>query len=240
MYSIWRHGQCVDMRMTATLENIDEAARDVKSFFVSLGLGQECFPVVLGLREALLNAVIHGSGQDRNKYVIATLVVGQDDLCLFVEDQGPGFNWRDRSPGAPCPHETSGRGVAILNEYFPCVRYNETGNRVELRKPLKGGVMSDIRRDGNSAVIMPGSDIVASMAEPLRQELKKLMDSGVEDITIDFTGVEMLDSMGIGLLIAAHNSLSQKGAKLKVANAGKDILGLLGTMRLNMHFEILA
>ena len=57
---------------------------------------------------------------------------------------------------------------------------------------------------------------------------------------MDLDGVELIDSIGMGLLIAAHNSLMKNGGKLKVVNPSEDILRLLRTMRLDKHFEVLS
>jgi anti-anti-sigma factor len=98
--------------------------------------------------------------------------------------------------------------------------------------------MSEISREEGNAVVKPGQDIVASIARELREELKGLVAEGVQEMTMDLQGVEMVDSIGIGLLIAAHNSLAKSGGKLKVVNATPDIFKLLKTMRLDQHFEI--
>ena len=42
----------------------------------------------------------------------------------------------------------------------------------------------------------------------------------------------MLDSSGIGLLIAAHNSLARKEGRVRVVNASADVFRLLQSMRL--------
>jgi anti-anti-sigma factor len=48
----------------------------------------------------------------------------------------------------------------------------------------------------------------------------------------------VVDSSGIGLLIATHNSLKTKGGSLRVANASPDILNLFKAMRLDRHFTV--
>jgi len=87
-------------------------------------------------------------------------------------------------------------------------------------------------------VIKPGKDIVASMVDELRKKLLILIDKGNNDLGIDLTGVEMIDSVGLGVLIATHNSLSRNGGKLTVTNVSEDIYGLFKTMRLDQHFQI--
>ena len=87
-------------------------------------------------------------------------------------------------------------------------------------------------------VIKPGKDIVASMVDELRKKLLILIDKGNNDLCIDLAGVEMIDSVGLGVLIATHNSLSRNGGKLTVTNVSEDIYGLFKTMRLDQHFQI--
>ena len=88
-------------------------------------------------------------------------------------------------------------------------------------------------------VISPGQDIVASMVPEFKKRLQEIIvEEGITELDIDLTGVEMVDSVGLGAFIATHNSLSQKNGKLTVINASADIYSLFKTMRLDQHFEI--
>ena len=98
--------------------------------------------------------------------------------------------------------------------------------------------MSEIIKDGNKVTIKPGIDVVASMAEDFKNELLSAINDSKEDFFIDLEGVEMVDSVGIGIIIAAHNTLSQSERELKVINVIKDVYGLFTTMRLNRRFTV--
>lgn len=98
--------------------------------------------------------------------------------------------------------------------------------------------MSEIINDGGQAIIKPGIDVVASMAEEFKNELLSVIDDSSGEVVIDLYGVEMVDSIGIGVIIAAHNTLSQDGRQLKVINVTKDVYGLFSTMRLNKRFTV--
>ncbi len=98
--------------------------------------------------------------------------------------------------------------------------------------------MSEIIKDGDKATIKPGVDVVASMAENFKNELLSAINDSEEDFTIDLQGVEMVDSVGIGVIIAAHNTLNQSDRSLKVINVIKDVYGLFTTMRLNRRFDV--
>lgn len=98
--------------------------------------------------------------------------------------------------------------------------------------------MSEIINENGRIVVTPGTDVVASMANDFRTELQSLIQENEGDITLDLTGVEMVDSVGIGVIIATHNSLNRMGRKLMVVNVMKDIYSLFSTMRLDRHFSV--
>ena len=60
----------------------------------------------------------------------------------------------------------------------------------------------------------------------------------IEELTLDLKQVKMIDSVGLGVIIAAHNSLRGIGGKLTVKNVSNDIYRLFKTMRLDQHFEV--
>jgi anti-anti-sigma factor len=97
-----------------------------------------------------------------------------------------------------------------------------------------------VTAEGGRAVIEPAGDIVAASVDELRSILKEAMDNGARQLVIDFGKVRMLDSRGIGLLIAAHNSLRRQGGTLELVGVSKDILELLQMMRMHQHFRVSA
>jgi anti-sigma B factor antagonist len=98
--------------------------------------------------------------------------------------------------------------------------------------------MSEIVNQEDQTIIRPGTDIVASMAETFKGELLTAINASEGIVAIDLHGVEMVDSVGIGVVIASHNTLNQAGRQLKVINVNKDVYTLLSTMRLHRQFTI--
>lgn len=88
-------------------------------------------------------------------------------------------------------------------------------------------------------VISPEGDIVASMAESFRERLKAALGASEAGLIIDCSTVTMIDSVGIGLLIAAHNSLGKVGGRLVLREVSPQIGKLLRAMRLDKHFHII-
>jgi anti-sigma regulatory factor (Ser/Thr protein kinase) len=133
----------VDMVLRASLESIEEAAAVTAEMLRARGLDRLSFEVGLLLREAMSNAVRHGSGLDAGRSVRFRCFTEHGQLVLEVEDDGPGFDWRGRvsgcHPGDVClpPNDCeSGRGLSILYLYSNDVEFNAAGNKVRVSKRL--------------------------------------------------------------------------------------------------------
>ena len=98
--------------------------------------------------------------------------------------------------------------------------------------------MSEIVRKGNLVIISPGQDLVTSMADQFIQELKDEIKNSPSEIIIDLSGVEKIDSVGFGVIIAAHNSMQKINGRIVVANVDENLYKAFVTMRLDSHFSV--
>jgi anti-anti-sigma factor len=71
--------------------------------------------------------------------------------------------------------------------------------------------------------IKPGKDMVGEIVEDLRLKLLKLINQDINELAIDMKGINMIDSTGLGVLIAARNSLDQAGGLLRLINVSENI-----------------
>jgi len=95
-----------------------------------------------------------------------------------------------------------------------------------------------IERNQTACRVEAGKELTAALVPALQADLKKEIDSGAQTITFDLRQTAMLDSSGIGLLIAAANSLARKQGELRVINASEDIFHLLQSMRLVSRLKV--
>ena len=99
--------------------------------------------------------------------------------------------------------------------------------------------MALVTKEENKAVVRPAGDtIVAATIPELRLEMRGILDQGIRELVIDLAGVRMVDSSGLGLLIAAHNSLMRLGGELSAVNASQELVDLFVAMRIHQHFSI--
>lgn len=83
-----------------------------------------------------------------------------------------------------------------------------------------------------------GSDVVAANLPGLRSSIKERVGAGALYLVLDLSGVAMVDSAGIGLLIATHNTLRRAGGALEIMHASEEIRSLFQAMRMHQHFRI--
>lgn len=107
--------------------------------------------------------------------------------------------------------------------------------RIEQENSMTGPIAI---REENRALIRPAGDIIASSVGELRAVMRGMIAQGVQDLVVDLVNARMVDSRGIGLLIAAHNSVRQHGGHISVIHASKEILDLFRTMRIHQHFSV--
>jgi len=92
-------------------------------------------------------------------------------------------------------------------------------------------------QDKLSRVIMEG-DLTASLVPDLQPRLKQELTRGIQEVVFDLGKTAMLDSSGIGVLIATYNSLNRQGGRVSVINVSPDIQKLLQSMRLATRLNV--
>lgn len=117
-------------------QNIAKVEQLVNQIAAKYQLDQEHHAnMLIGLTEAVNNAIIHGNKQDRSKTVSIKLAKTSGGLAVRVSDQGRGFNYRDL-PDPTCPErilECGGRGVFLMNQLCDKLRYSNGGSTVEMQ-----------------------------------------------------------------------------------------------------------
>ncbi len=117
----------------ANLEKIDQADQALSAFLSQRDAQVDLFAIRIILREAALNAVIHGNGKDKTKLVRIECALEDEHLVLSVSDEGRGFAWLNRPDGFDVTGD-GGRGLALMKIYADSMSFNESGNQIVLTK----------------------------------------------------------------------------------------------------------
>ena len=93
--------------------------------------------------------------------------------------------------------------------------------------------------DGITVVALEGSVLGGPDATALNDTLHKLVEKRKKKIVLDLSGVESMNSSGLGMLIGALTTMKNAGGELKIAAASKKIESLLVITKLSTVFELL-
>ena len=94
------------------------------------------------------------------------------------------------------------------------------------------------KRSQVQVIHLRGQLRLGQAVDELRQTIEESIGNGDTRFAINLADVPMVDSSGIGLLIAASNTLAQKNGKLTVVNTAPEILRLMQSMRLVSRLNI--
>ena len=72
----------------------------------------------------------------------------------------------------------------------------------------------------------------------LNETINQLLDKGINRLVLDLSGVERMNSSGLGIMINALGNFKQNGGNLKLAALNPRIAHLLKVTRLTAIFEV--
>lgn len=130
----------LDVILAADLNAITQVVEEIMRAVGEMGCanGHE-FEIETALREALANAIKHGSGNDRSKAVRCSVACDPArGMLIVVRDSGPGFD-PDSLPSPVLGHNvyaTHGRGIYLINQLMDEVRFERGGTEIHMRKRL--------------------------------------------------------------------------------------------------------
>lgn len=98
----------------------------------------------------------------------------------------------------------------------------------------------EILREGPRARVVLAGKLTATESPELQAAIKSVIGEGATEIVMDLAATALIDSTGIGLLIATHNSLGATQGHVQVINAKPEIFSLLRSMRLVERLRVTA
>ena len=92
--------------------------------------------------------------------------------------------------------------------------------------------------DSVVVISLNGSVMGGPDASALNDELHKLSTKKKKKIVLDLSGVQSMNSSGLGMLIGALTTMKNAGGDLKIAAASKKIENLLVITKLSTVFDL--
>lgn len=92
--------------------------------------------------------------------------------------------------------------------------------------------------DGVTVLTLDGRIVLGEETSKLRETVKNLVSDGKKKLVLDMKNVTMIDSSGLGALVAAYSSAKSAGASLRLCNLGAHFNQLLQITKLLTVFDV--
>src|ERR1700739_3877045 len=92
--------------------------------------------------------------------------------------------------------------------------------------------------DGVAVLTLDGRIVLGEETNKLRESVKNLVSQGKKKVVLDMKNVTMIDSSGLGALVAAYSSAKSGGASVWLCNLGAHFNQLLQITKLLTVFEV--
>lgn len=128
--------------MSSTMESVEEVEAAADRLALDAGLDEDQrFHIAMAVREATINAVLHGNERDPARPIEVSLENTGDNLVISVADHGRGFD--PNLVPSPLAEEnllrTSGRGIFLIRSLMDEVYFRplNPGTELTMVKHLK-------------------------------------------------------------------------------------------------------
>lgn len=191
--------------------------------------------VISGFGEAFSNVVLHGSSPPGADLEIE-IEPHEDHLTIRLKDQGKPFELSAvKSPDLASLPE-SGMGVFIMKSWMDDVSY-QPGDPNVLSMTRRAGDFS--RKDyGDTTVLRIEGVLDAVTAPDIRPTLEALVAERRRAITVDLSGLRLIDSSGVGVIVSLYKRCRAFGGTVRVSGLKDQPLSIFKLLRLDRVFAL--
>lgn len=133
----------VSFELESTLETVNSAEATASQMAAEAGFDDDdVMKIAMAVREAAVNAVLHGNAYDPGKKVGIEFEKTSNDLVITIRDQGKGIDL-NAIPDPLAPEnllKTSGRGIFLIRSFMDEVEIHpsQAGTEIKLIKHVHG------------------------------------------------------------------------------------------------------
>jgi serine/threonine-protein kinase RsbW len=125
----------INYTLESSLNSVDHLEQTAEQIAQKAGLDEDTvFRVSMAVREAAINAVLHGNAYSPEKRVTASFETTPHDLIIRITDQGAGLD-PDTLPDPLAPENLlrgSGRGIFLIRSFMDEVQFRRVNPGTEL------------------------------------------------------------------------------------------------------------
>ncbi|WP_371417577.1 ATP-binding protein [Granulicella sp. S190] len=137
----------VSFTLDSSLDSVNKIELTAEQCAQRAGFDEDTIPnIAMAVREAAVNAVLHGNSYDTSKHITASFETTAEALTIRIADQGPGLD-PETLPDPLKPENIlrgSGRGIFLIKAFMDEVNFRQLHPGTELtlikhRKPAQSG-----------------------------------------------------------------------------------------------------
>ena len=137
----------VSYTLDSSLASVNKVEQTAEEFAERAGFDEDTVPnIAMAVREAAVNAVLHGNAYDPEKHITASFEATPASLIIRISDQGSGLN-PETLPDPLAPENIlrgSGRGIFLIRAFMDEVNFRQLHPGTELtlikhRTPAQSG-----------------------------------------------------------------------------------------------------
>ena len=125
----------MQLTLESSLASVDQAERTAEEYAEKVGFDEDVRGnIAMAVREAVVNAVLHGNSYDTSKQVTVSFETTAEDLLVKVTDQGAGLD-PETIPDPLAPENIlrgSGRGIFLIRAFMDEVNFRQLHPGTEL------------------------------------------------------------------------------------------------------------
>ncbi len=125
----------ISYTLDSSLASVDRIEQTAEELAKKAGLDEdEIYRITMAVREAAVNAVLHGNAYDATKQVVAEFETSKTELVIRISDQGKGLD-PDHLPDPLAPENLlrgSGRGIFLIRSFMDEVKFRQLHPGTEL------------------------------------------------------------------------------------------------------------
>jgi serine/threonine-protein kinase RsbW len=125
----------VSFTLDSSLDSVDKVEQTGEQYASRAGFDEDTVSHIgMAVREAAVNAVLHGNAYDKGKQITASFETTSESLIIRIADQGPGLD-PGTIPDPLAPENIlrgSGRGIFLIRAFMDEVNFRQLHPGTEL------------------------------------------------------------------------------------------------------------
>ena len=95
-----------------------------------------------------------------------------------------------------------------------------------------------VKFQNENIILRVSGSILGEDRIQLSDQIQELVDNGGKNVILNLQDVDLMDSVGLGMLVALRTSLQRREVKLLLSNVDRSVRSLLLITKLNNVFDL--